>query len=555
MTRDKAANTIGTNKLSRRSFVGGMASAAAAVGLGRCDLLAKNTSLMKKAEMKKADRSVPNVLLLFSDQHQAACMGFEGHPDVMTPNIDKLAQQGTVFDRAYCQDGVCVPSRMSLMTGLYPRRLGVLHNPDKSSVVDEVVSLQSVFKANGYHTTAIGKRHLVGAADFDWDHHRSHLRKESPGKSYWEWIEEQGCLDEFKRDWGGEFGGKYPTADMATRISALSEDKTMEAFTAQEVVKVIRQQKKRDNPFFCWASFYRPHQPYNALKRYLDMYDYSAWGKGTVKGSAISKPLTLNQPMEQLPPALQKWRQGKNRVWRLDKALADEQLFRFYIASYYALVTEIDHHIGTIMKALKEEGIADDTIVVYTSDHGDFVGRHGMVEKCAIGHNVYEDTLRVPLVVSYPTAVKQGQRCNRLAEMFDLYPTLLDLAGIDYSQNRFPIDAVSLVGNLSGTATTDRKYIVSENWSQASVITDKHKLGIWLDPTAYAAGRDFRSFGDMLFDRKNDPDEINNVFDSPEYTKIQKQLGEYFDDFTSKVAATGKNEIIKRTQTKKHAKT
>ena len=541
------AKPIKADELTRRSFVGGLAAATA--GLGGSGLLGRSAS------SKKGKRRQPNVLLLFSDQHQAACTGFEGHPDVITPNLDKLAQRSTVFSRSYCQDGVCVPSRMSLMTGHYPRRLGVLHNPDKSSVLDEVVSLQSVFKGNGYHTAAIGKRHLVGAADAGWDYHRSHIAKESPGNSYWEWIEEQGYLDEFKRDWGGEFGGEYPTADMATRISALPEDKTMEAFTAQEVVKIIRQQKNSDKPFFCWASFYRPHQPYNALKRYLDMYDYSAWGEGTVKGGAISKPSTLNQPMEELPPALAAWRQGKNRVWRLDKALEDEQLFRFYIASYYALVTEIDHHIGTIMKALEDEGIAENTIVVYASDHGDFVGRHGMVEKCAVGHNVYEETLRVPLVVSYPPMVKQGQRCDQLAEMFDLYPTLLNLAGIEMPRTKFLLDASSLVDNLTGTATTDRKYIVSENWSQASVITDRYKLGIWLDPTAYAAGRDFRSFGDMLFDRENDPDEIHNLIDRPEYAKVQKQLREYFEDFTSKVPATGKKEIIKRTQAKKRVKT
>jgi arylsulfatase A-like enzyme len=149
-------------------------------------------------------------------------------------------------------------------------------------------------------------------------------------------------------------------------------------------------------------------------------------------------------------------------------------------------------------------------------------------------------------MVSYPRAVKQGQRCDQLAEMFDLYPTLLDLAGIEMPKTRFGIDATSLAGNLAGTATTDRKYIVSENWSQASVITDRYKLGIWLDPTPYPAARDFRSFGDMLFDRENDPDEMHNVIDRREYAKVQKQLREYFDDFASRVPATGKNEIIKR---------
>ena len=280
------------------------------------------------------------------------------------------------------------------------------------------------------------------------------------------------------------------------------------------------------------------------------MYEYSKWGEGTAKGSAVKKPATLNETTESLPPAMQSLRHGKNKVWCLDKAFKDEQLFRFYIASYYALVTEIDHHIGTITKALKEEGLLENTVIVYTSDHGDFVGRHGMVEKCAIGHNVYEETLKVPLIVSQPGVVKQGQTRNELVEMFDLYPTLLDLAGVIPPVTKYGMDATSLADTLTKGKSTDRKYIVSENWSQASVITDEHKLGIWLDPTDYAKGRDFRSFGDMLFDSKKDPDEIHNLIDSPEYTEVRKQLREYFEDFTSKVPATGKNEITKRKQIK-----
>lgn len=513
----------------------GIAALSNSIGFGQ-----KRNSNPSKAK--------PNILLLFTDQHQADCLGFQGHLDVITPNLDKLARSGTVFNRAYCQDGVCVPSRMSLMTGLYPRRMGVLHNPDRSSVIDEVVSLPSVLKDNGYYTAAFGKRHLVGAGDRGWDIHKSHLREESPAGSYREWIEDQGYLDEFMRDWGAEFDGKYPIADLATRISALPEDKTMEAYTAQETIKLIREQKNRDKPFFCWSSFYRPHQPYNALKQYLDMYDYSEWGEGTAKGSAIKKPANLNQPAEDLPPILQRWRKGENRVWCLDKAFKDEQLFRFYIASYYALVTEIDHHIGTIMKALEEEDLLEDTIVAYTSDHGDFVGRHGMVEKCAMGHNVYEDTLRVPLIISQPGVLKQGQSTNDLVEMFDAYPTLLDLAGIASPKTKHGIDATSLVPTLTAGKSTNRKYIVSENWSQASVTTDKHKLGIMLDTSSYAKAKDFTFFGDMLFDLENDPGEVSNLIRNPEYVRVQKQLREYFDEFTKKVPATGKNEIIKQTQ-------
>ncbi|GAI17758.1 unnamed protein product, partial [marine sediment metagenome] len=157
---------------------------------------------------------------------------------------------------------------------------------------------------------------------------------------------------------------------------------------------------------------------------------------------------------------------------------------------------------------------------------------------------------KVPLIVSQPGVIKQRQIKNELVEMFDLYPTLLELAGIIPPMTKHGMDATSLAETLTAGKSTKRKYIVSENWSQASVITDQHKLGIWLDPTAYAKARDFRSFGDMLFDSKKDPDEIHNVIDSPEYAKVQKQLREYFDDFTSNVPATGKNEIIKRAQTK-----
>ena len=539
MKSEDRSDQTAVNRLTRRSFVKTIAATAVAATTAPRALNAKVQGPKQK----------PNILLLFSDQHQAACMGFQNHPDVITPNLDKLAKSGTVFNRAYCQDGVCVPSRMSLMTGLYPRKLGILHNPDKSSVMNDVVSLPSVLKDNGYYTAAFGKRHLKGAADRGWDEHRGHIKKESPGKSYWEWIEQQGYLDEFQHDWSAEFGGKYPTADLGTRISKLPEGKTMEAFTAQETVRFIREQKNRDKPFFCWASFYRPHQPYTALKRFLDMYDYSKWGRGTTKGDAIKKPATLNQSPDSLPPALKGWHEGKNKVWRLDKAARDEQLFRFYIASYYALVTEIDYHIGVIVKALEEEGLLENTIVVYTSDHGDFVGRHGMIEKCATGHNVYEETLRVPLIVSQPERIKRGQVIDDLVEMFDLYPTLLELANLQLPSTRHGIDATSLAATLTGGTSAQREYIVSENWSQATVITKSHKLGIWLDPTEYAKGRDFRSYGDMLFDRNKDPDEMHNLAGSGQYTDVERQLRGCFDDFVHRIPATGKEETIRRTTT------
>ncbi|MCP4639340.1 MAG: sulfatase-like hydrolase/transferase [bacterium] len=137
MATGHSSKPAGTNGLTRRSFVRTIATGAATVA---------SASQGSHANAQAPARR-PNILLLFSDQHQAACLGFQNHPDAITPNLDKLAKSGTVFNRAYCQDAVCVPSRMSLMTGLYPRHLGILHNPDNTSVADEVVSLQSALKS------------------------------------------------------------------------------------------------------------------------------------------------------------------------------------------------------------------------------------------------------------------------------------------------------------------------------------------------------------------------------------------------------------------------
>ena len=208
----------------------------------------------------------PNVLILFSDQHNAATLGCEGHPDVRTPHLDSLAATGTRFARAYCQDGICLPSRCSMLSGLYPGTLGCLTNSDRPPALDEVVPVQEAFRRNGYATAAFGKRHLAGACDAGWDVAASHLYNESPEDNYVTWIEQRGLGAAFARDWAAEFGrgpagGRHaeteiPFAVMATRESRLPEDATMEAFSKQRTVAYLRERAADGNPFFCWTSFY-----------------------------------------------------------------------------------------------------------------------------------------------------------------------------------------------------------------------------------------------------------------------------------------------------------
>ena len=174
----------------------------------------------QKSKVEKGKK--PNVIILFTDQHNKKVMGFEGHPDVITPNFDKLAEEAVVFDRAYCTRGVCVPSRISFMTGMMPRTLGVLANPDRTSVLDDVVSMASVFKHNGYKTLAFGKRHLAGAAGEGWDVKKDHAFRPDDDDNYVSWIERNGYAKEFALDWAAEFGkGPRGSSEAKTKIPTM----------------------------------------------------------------------------------------------------------------------------------------------------------------------------------------------------------------------------------------------------------------------------------------------------------------------------------------------
>lgn len=497
--------------------------------------------------------SRPNILLLFSDQHNKSVLGFEGHPDVITPNLDRLASESVVFERAYCTVGISAPSRMSMMSGLYPRTLGMMSNDGRTSVTEQdAVSLATVLQQNGYDTFAFGKRHLDGAVDQGWTVRKDHLYRDDE-ENYVDWITEQGYIKEFAMDWAAEFGKgpqgseefkkRYPTADLGTRTSCIPEDCTMEAWTARNTIEMIRSRKDSDKPFFCWASFYRPHQPYNPQPRYLSWYRFDRWGEGTAAGDAIRRPDNFYHPTELLPPALQAQRNGHNKVWNMDKAFADEQIWRNYIAGYYALVSEIDYWIGEIIAALEEAGLEEETIIIYTADHGDFAGRHGMVEKCAVGHNVYEDILNVPFIVKYPGNRYNGTKNYEIVSLIDIFPTLVELLDLDLPRMKYPLQGEDLSRVLLKGASVKRDYFVSESWSQAAVITETCKLGLWKDPEIDPK-IDFRSFGDQFFDYETNPLEVENDYAKPENRKRIERLEKMYRNFVKSIPDVGYKERI-----------
>ena len=175
-----------------------------------------------------------------------------------------------------------------------PRTLGLLANPGHTSVMDDAVSMATIFKLNNYNTYSFGKRHVSSAIDAGWDVTKDHVYSPNDDDNYVSWIGRNGYAKEFAYDWAAEFGrgpkgSSYfdtiiPTANLGTRITELPEEFTMEAYTTQETIKMIKEQVNSDKPFLCWATFYHPHQPYNPLPKYMNMYNVSEWGEGTKKG-------------------------------------------------------------------------------------------------------------------------------------------------------------------------------------------------------------------------------------------------------------------------------
>ncbi len=530
-------------------------------------VVAPSSAEAAKKSKKGGDATKPNILFIITDQHRADVFSFAGNPDVQTPNFDKMAANGVVFNRAYAMDAVSGPSRTCIFTGLYPRTTGQLDNGAvKTDATLNATSLQYTLQQRGYATYGFGKRHLHDAADKGWDVLKAHSKQENPADNYVKWIEEQGYAQEFGEDWASEFGKfppgnslegtKYPSAKMGTRTSRLPEDYTMEAYSARNAMAVIEEHgsgSKKGEPFFLYTSFYRPHQPYNPLPKYLQHHDASQWGTGRNNGGAVAMPSNLHEPAENLTPFMKNLRANRNGIWCLGLASEDEQLYRDYITGYYALVEEVDHWVGELYAALEREGLLENTIIVYTSDHGDFVGNHGMIEKAAAGHNVYEDTLRVPLLFSWKGHIEPNRTKEDLVGLVDLYPTLIEMTGAKLLPDmKYKPEGISLAETLLKDSEVGRKYIVSENWSQASIITAESKLALWLDPSImYNGGRDWRNTTNFLFEYATDPTEINNRYAAMKDSDEVKRMKEYYAEFEKEFPAIGKEEWIEKLKARK----
>ena len=348
----------------------------------------------------------PNVLIFYVDDLRAE-LGCYGSETAITPNIDKLAADGVQFNKAYVQQAICAPSRMSTLTGLRPENLGIysIFTPLRK-VHKEVVSMPQLFNQNGYKTVSIGKVYHHDLDDKQyWTHH---FKKER--NSYVK-PENIALMKRLKEE------GVKPLKGPAYEDADVADEAYKDGRAANYAIETLN--KIKDDKFLMFVGLSKPHLPFNAPKKYWDLYD-----KNDFKIPSRKKP----EGMYRL--ALSKWGELKGYYGIPKKGVLDDELTKTLIHGYHASVSFIDAQVGKVMKTLEELDLRKNTMVIFMSDHGYKIGEYGAWCK----HSNVEIDVRVPLIISRETNYKKrktGKTSNALVENVDIFPTLVDLCGLE----------------------------------------------------------------------------------------------------------------------------
>jgi arylsulfatase A-like enzyme len=427
----------------------------------------------------------PNVLFLICDDLNCD-IGCYGHAQVKTPNIDALATRGVRFASAHCQYPLCGPSRASFMSGWYPDQTFIHRNAiHLRERAPNAVTLSQHFRASGYFATRIGKIYHynvplhIGTGGHD-DPYSWNQTINPRGRD----VIDQDQVVTLRP---GQYGGT-----LSWLAADGSDAEQTDGIAAAETVKRLKQHAEQGDRFFMAVGLYRPHTPYVAPKKYFDIYPVES----------IKIPTVPKDYLKTIPtPAVKSIHRKKEQV-NLDPELA-----RQAIQAYYASITFADAQLGMILDALKETGLDENTIVLFTSDHGYHMGEHGHYQKTTL----FENATHVPLVIAGP-GVAEGQVAETMAEMVDFYPTLSQLAGLPKPK---ATSGVSLVPALKDPTKIVRDTALTQYDNGYSLRTRNFRYTSWGD-----AGAE----GVELYDRSKDPAEMSNVADDPAYADDAKRL-------------------------------
>lgn len=416
----------------------------------------------------------PNLLIIHGDEFNFRYIGCYGDKIIQTPHIDAIAENGTRCDNFYANHPVCTPSRGSMMTGRYPQCNGAIAN-DHPLKEDEITFAEQIRKA-GYKTGYSGKWHLDGHAkpgwapkrQFGWEDNRFMVNR-----GHWKEL-----IDTPSGPAVGQKNGKNSYGAIGNKETFTTD------WLADKTVDFIKANKA--NPFCYMVSIPDPHGPNTVRAPYNQM----------LKGKTLPKPLICDENPEDRP------------AWARSRGFHGPEN-RF---GYYGMIKCIDDNVGKIVKALKDEGIYENTIIVFCADHGDLMGEHGLNNKGV----PYEASAKVPFIIQGPGGIPKGKVNDNVISMVDFGPTMMGLLGIDKSGREQGYDASKVL--------TGKK----SKWDDIAFLCNHGgKGGGWLG----AATKEYKLVYDVvgepwLFDLKKDPEERKNFFSKPAYKSIVKEMTE-----------------------------
>lgn len=441
------------------------------------------------------DMKKPNILFIMTDQQRADAMGCSGGW-VKTPNLDRIASEGIRFEQCVTTTPVCIPARLTMATGLYPHKHGVWDNAHYRISEDSKTWMQCIRDA-GYRTSLFGKTHLhphegdlreeedlMHALGIDDVNEIGGPRASTRVMSYMTamWREKNKLAD-----YRADFKDRFSNNPTVVRPSTLGLEDYSDNYVGEQAFHYLQQYNK-EQPWFCWLSFGGPHEPWDTPKPYADLYN-----------------------PDDMPPALHQKHMSKDMPNRYHKRKLDNDKDAAHIAEmradYAGNITLIDEKIGKILNLLEERGELDNTIITFTSDHGEMNGDFGLVYKSVFMNGA----VRVPMIVRTPATMKNGGAvCSSPCEWSDLGPTLVELADaqMDHQQH-----AKSMCPSINNPEIDFRSDAISEQFNECMLVTKEWKIIVGENDQPYA-----------LFDQINDPEELHNQVNNPAYAEIIQQL-------------------------------
>jgi choline-sulfatase len=469
--------------MDRRSFLAGAAATAVA-------------SKAQSSGFSGQPQRRPNVLLLMSDEHKRSCMGAYGDPVARTPNLDRLAEKSVRFTDAYCTNPVCTPSRASLLTGLYSHHFETQNNTTPYAPTH--LTMAHHFNAAGYMTGLVGKMHWVDGQTHGFEYllqFNDWLQYLGPkAQLYADELEFPNSgsglpeIDDLWREegdpWKGHVSQDHREGSVAVgHVSELEEKDHFDSFVARESVRFLKNFGKGDRPFFLITSFLKPHDPFMPAKRFANMFRAedmklpNSWGKADKSKlpKQVARSIKYNGPTPELRDAAE----AKKRI-----------------ALYYANLAQMDDCLGQVVRAVENLGLENDTIVCYTSDHGDMMGELGLWQK----FQFYEGSCGIPLMIRVP-----GHAAGVSHTPVSLISTSATLTGLTGVKELAPNDGRSLEPLLAKPASAQvwgpvyAEYGLSSPQPKYMVRDGDWKYTYWVHDIP------------ELYNLRNDPEELHNI--------------------------------------------